>query len=1248
MANAYVEFVKKYAKDNNIKYGEALKKSKSAWKEHKAKNPTTSKKTKPKVKKTPMGKGGDIDMDIQQAKFQGVVSGGERRKLLRDYNKVLKEVENGLDVGSLSSAKFEEFKQLSITLSGGSKTNKYAKKLKKVEKEFGSKKYQKKADKKIKVGEKMSKTDIQKQALQKSTQIQLARDLGFKGARQQRAVNKTIFENRVRQLIRAGATRDEAEAIAKEEEIQRKENQTLEQQIALERIRQARGTSVLPKGKLATISAFTKNYAKDNNISFKQAQQQVKNKNLYKKYEFEYLKGTAKPLPSVISVGTSRISTGTTTPQKILERKKFLKRDGELKQIYKDKVDKYLRQYGKDNTIKKSNKPQSLFKILNTQKKTTQALKDLEELKVMPNIPAITRDRFVQLDGQVRDFNANYLDQFLRVKNQGLNLQQLGNPTLKVVSSSSGSSTGSATSTGTGATKLAPVPKKKAPPPPPARYKQINRGTAIEIGKLAKKKDLSKAITYARNKKITQFIYNGKTYRQLLGTGATAFEESKNIIIKKGPTTPPTPASPTSPSLSSASAFAKAQQLANPLGKTTEYPIYQEVEPDASVNPVLSLALQEIYDNIYETPKQRIDILSDIARRGIFEFRDSLNRVEDRINVSGEDADFIAELVDNIKNDNQVASGKGFSFSEADLEGAGLFDKLKKAFGKGDEGLGKVAEGVQDLKGNKARREKEIDEEDNIPLKMSDNVYYTGNDRMDNIGGYILNRSASNPEHAVYINEAEGKGIMVYRGSANLKDAFTDGHLAIGKLKNTQRFKDEVIWTRDILKLLPNYKWSVSGHSLGGTIANEMSNIFKIPAVSFNAGYGINMKQRNDLVKSYHARGDPASALGVGRMGESIIVDNNNKGGIASHSLDNFKTEKYYSKFENMRNLQSDMRTNELQNSIVADPTLEVNRFPNEKDYVAINQQQVAQEMGADNKDQVGGAFENLIDAQHKDLQKSVRDFKKDYSIGNIRKAVDSVNHLSGYKAIHNDFATKFGDLHKKLSFINSHIGRINDPNLRQAVNQSVLDTKYHLKNLKEENHAHIQKCIAMKFQRGLNNDNRQLTSQVILGKDHLGEKLGEDIKKKSQVGSFLKGATQPITNPDKEAVYRQYFPNANSKILGKGLTPLNVDNRGTYNLGEDKNSLLLTKLMNNASPKLLENLKAGALTSRDHREIKKITGMPINMLFKGGNFFSKAFGPPSRKSIQEAIMGKGGDIGIGKFESDQINRENNLNLKIV
>ena len=170
-------------------------------------------------------------------------------------------------------------------------------------------------------------------------------------------------------------------------------------------------------------------------------------------------------------------------PKTILDKKKFLKADGELKKVYKDRVDKYLLKFGKDNSVKKSNKPKSLFALLNTQKKVSQAIKDLEELKTLPNIPEITRDRFKQLEGQVSDFNANYLDQFINIGKRGL----------------------PSTSAPTG-TLISKVPSTKPTKLVVPKFAQIKIGTIEEINKIKKKKDLLKAFTYAKNKKITKFV----------------------------------------------------------------------------------------------------------------------------------------------------------------------------------------------------------------------------------------------------------------------------------------------------------------------------------------------------------------------------------------------------------------------------------------------------------------------------------------------------------------------------------------------------------------------------------------------------------------------------------------------------------------------------------------------------------------------------------------------------------------------
>jgi len=81
-------------------------------------------------------------------------------------------------------------------------------------------------------------------------------------------------------------------------------------------------------------------------------------------------------------------------------------------------------------------------------------------------------------------------------------------------------------------------------------------------------------------------------------------------------------------------------------------------------------------------------------------------------------------------------------------------------------------------------------------------------------------RSLSTPEVAVYRRPAgRGGNLVAFRGSANYDDAKTDGHLALGRLKHTDRWKRTAVHTRELQKVLGDY--SVTGHNLGGTLAQH-------------------------------------------------------------------------------------------------------------------------------------------------------------------------------------------------------------------------------------------------------------------------------------------------------------------------------------------------------------------------------------------------------------------------------------------
>jgi hypothetical protein len=89
--------------------------------------------------------------------------------------------------------------------------------------------------------------------------------------------------------------------------------------------------------------------------------------------------------------------------------------------------------------------------------------------------------------------------------------------------------------------------------------------------------------------------------------------------------------------------------------------------------------------------------------------------------------------------------------------------------------------------------------------------------------GYNIDNKLSSGNHQVYYNDKNKKLLFNVTGTHNASDWITDGYLAVGKLKNTTRYKE----ADKMLKIARDrYKpsnVSVTGHSLGGSIAGYIS-----------------------------------------------------------------------------------------------------------------------------------------------------------------------------------------------------------------------------------------------------------------------------------------------------------------------------------------------------------------------------------------------------------------------------------------
>jgi len=129
--------------------------------------------------------------------------------------------------------------------------------------------------------------------------------------------------------------------------------------------------------------------------------------------------------------------------------------------------------------------------------------------------------------------------------------------------------------------------------------------------------------------------------------------------------------------------------------------------------------------------------------------------------------------------------------------------------------------------------------------------------------GYILDESLSDNDNTIFYNpnaSPEKKLVMLVAGTHTLKDIGTDIYLALGRLKDTERYKrSKSILTQAKQKYNTNVA-TLIGHSLGGTtigyIASPQDKVYE-----YNKGVTLGQKTR-PFANSYRTSGDIISVLG--------------------------------------------------------------------------------------------------------------------------------------------------------------------------------------------------------------------------------------------------------------------------------------------------------------------------------------------------------------------------------------------------
>lgn len=134
-----------------------------------------------------------------------------------------------------------------------------------------------------------------------------------------------------------------------------------------------------------------------------------------------------------------------------------------------------------------------------------------------------------------------------------------------------------------------------------------------------------------------------------------------------------------------------------------------------------------------------------------------------------------------------------------------------------------------------------------------------------------MGNDATGFQGAIYKSDASGRYTVVYRGTelGELKDLQTDASIKFGgsafqgQLKDAQRLTDQAVSTYGKSNV------SITGHSLGGAIAQVESARVGLPAEAYNApGMGDYIRDkypdaRVELVTNHNRQSDPVSTVGT-------------------------------------------------------------------------------------------------------------------------------------------------------------------------------------------------------------------------------------------------------------------------------------------------------------------------------------------------------------------------------------------------
>lgn len=1166
----WVEFVKKFAKDNNIKYGEALKKAKDAWKKHKEASPEhkakPKSKAKPKVKKprkapkqnmkmvvskkasnlaeklnrdyaqqqsldkrkemedyinlmgqrkkkadrvaeyTSLGMSAEdaekkaqedqltLEGKIAQAKPLGGAFldekqlKGARKTIIARYKKFKKKVVDELDAGNPMPVDIETLKALAKNLAGTSKTNQYAKFLKSLEKRTTTKKHERNIKKAVKQEVKKTKAQMKEESRQANLQLKIAKDTGQQSARNYATAQRDLMEKRQEQLIRLGATPEEASRIAAEEQRGQKEQQDILNKIQIAKVRKGMA-SKLPTGGLS-YAQFVSKLAKDKNVDYNTASTMAKQGNLFSKYQLNQI-STLSPNQLGISSNTALpILPSNTIPASLVGRSKYINKDGSLNRKYVNMIASV------DQQLQGKTSPAQLIAAgLNTRGKISKMVVKLNQLAAIPVLDAEAQADLLNY--------ANLVSQF----------QATGFDTYKASLSSAISKAKSpARRTGRSGGAPAPLPPTPAPPLPPTSPTRWQDAYTSAV-------DVAGDIWTAKN-----------------------VESLKNDVNR-----------------------AKSKQ-----------------------------ALYDKWSRFRDGEEERL------AKQTVGTARYDKNLA--RLN-------FYNDAVDDL--DDEIGSGAGFvgghfdHYTIDDVEddsGGALVDwakdkvhKYKTALGRKLEQLptthGIAIRGIGKVLGRHARKQDKIDDENQVHFDAALDMWNDVAKRQNHYGfEHVL--ADSDAEHSVYVNEAIKKVILSYRGSATKEDwVVSDKAIAKGNFQQDERYKREAQWTKKMMAKYKGYKIEMTGFSLGGSLALHMAHIFKVPYVSFNAGVGADYKKLGKEMgqnegKYYHTEGDGVSALGLGQFKDSIMIRNKTGNMASAHSRNSY-TKYSYDKDQQQKSIEDEANEARLAALPAQTPPVEPTKLaipppPSQNVQVDTATEPVFDRRDLDTlTDEWGGSiFDDIkkilpstnsnienIDKKVKNTQSLIESYGNKYAKPNLDIEGGSVlKSYANYKDIHD---RHLASIMSHLHHLQRHKAKEKDYHKANALQKKITKLGAETKYLKLNYAPKIDGLLRKGLTDRLDHDNRYL-------KD-LGGGFVDDMR------GYMRQAQSAKRTYDSY----KYHSSNNRKATH------NDHNDNAHNILKHQ----LGKLFAWGGKKIYNKLTGGGLTSQDHKDIIQQTGLTAKQI---------------------------------------------------